>query len=258
MKISTVLIVQNEEDRLGAALESCHEFCDDIVVVDGGSHDGTRPLARDLGARVFVRDFEDFSTQRNFALSKARYDWVFSIDADERVSTELMHAIKTLKEEGPGNVSAFRINRKTWFLGRFIRFSGWYPSRHIRLFNRHKCHWVGRIHEKVAVNGNVKDLKGHLLHYSYRSIGDYIAKMNRYSTIQGQDLALSSKKGLFVRALFSSPLIFLRQCIWRAGILDGGPGLVIAAISAWGAALKYLKAWEIRRNSNRTNARFTH
>jgi len=248
MKISGVIITHNEEDRIEGALLSCREVCDEIVVIDSHSSDRTRDLALRYGARVILKEFEDYGRQKNFAASQAEFDWILNIDADERVSPELSRSISSLKRLGPGTSSGFRICIRTWYLGQWIRFSGWHPDPKIRVFDRRKGHWVGRIHEHLEVEGELGDLEGNILHYTYRDIGDHIALMNRYSTIMAQDLAESSKNGLLFRAFFSSPANFWGHWLLKGGILDGRAGFIISAISSWGAALKYFKAWEIRKN----------
>jgi glycosyltransferase involved in cell wall biosynthesis len=243
MKISAVIITFNEEDRLPDALESLRNVADEIVVVDSYSTDRTFAIAKLAGAVFYLNRFEDYGRQKNVAMQKATHDWILNLDADERVSPELEKTISELKENGPpANTAAFAIRRKTFYLGRWIRHSGWYPDQKVRLFQKSESSWQGRIHEKLAVNGAIATLPGTILHYTYRDISDHIRRLNRYSVFQAEDIIRQNKKFLLLRLLILPPVTFFRHYIWRLGFLDGFPGLVIATVSSWGTAMKYLKA----------------
>ena len=242
MKISAVIITFNEEDRLPDALTSLQGVADEIVVVDSFSTDGTPEIARKARAIFYQNRFDDYGQQKNFALQKAGYDWILNLDADERISPELKIAIMELKENPPQNVSAFAIKRKAYYLGRWIRHSGWYPDRKIRLFRKNTASWQGRIHEHLQVAGTVSPLPGHILHYTYRDISDQVRRLNRYSNFQAEEILRQKKRCLFLRLLLLPPLTFFRHYVWRLGFLDGFAGLVIATISSWGTAMKYFKA----------------
>jgi glycosyltransferase involved in cell wall biosynthesis len=251
MKISAVIITFNEEDRLPDALASLQGVADEIVVVDSYSTDRTLEIARNNQARTYQNRFIDYGQQKNFAMHKASHDWVLNLDADERVSPELKSAISELKEKGaPGTATAFVIKRKTFYLGRWIRHSGWYPDRKIRLFKKSTATWQGRIHEKLLVTGAVARLPGDILHFTYRDIGDHVRRLNRYSSYLAEEIIKQKKKLLFPRLLILPSVTFIRHYIWKLGFLDGFPGLVIALVSSWGTAMKYLKAVEIRRARN--------
>jgi len=250
MKISAVIITFNEEDRLPDALASLRGVADEIVVVDSYSTDQTAEIARQARAAVYQNRFEDYGQQKNFALQKAGNDWILNLDADERVSSELKDAIKELREkELPENVAAFAIKRKTFYLGRWIRHSGWYPDRKVRLFRKSGASWQGRIHEKLQVTGDIIPLSGAILHFTYRDIGDHVRRLNRYSAFQAEEIVRQNKKFLFLRLLVLPPVTFLRHYIWKLGLLDGFPGFVIATISSWGTVMKYFKAIAIKRSS---------
>lgn len=247
MKISAVLITYNEEDRLRDALQSCLSFADECVVVDGQSTDHTTDIAREMGARVISHPFKDFGSQKDFARKQAKYDWVLNLDADERVSPQLKDAILRLKNTPPPpQVRGYRIRRKTAYLGRWIGHSGWYPDRKIRLFARDQSHWEGHVHERLHVNGEIRNLPGHILHFTYRDIEDHVSRLNRYSSMQAEDLLKRGKRFLLFQALIKPPVTFLRFFFWKGGIRDGFPGLVIALVSSWATALKYLKARSLR------------
>lgn len=252
MKISVAIIAFNEADRIGDALESCRGVADEIVVVDSFSTDRTVEIARDHGARVCQHVFTDFGSQKNFALDEARYEWVFNLDADERLSGELREEILRLKTRGEEIAAAcFSIKRKTFYLGRWIRHSGWYPDRKVRLFKKEKSRWSGRVHEALRVDGEMGRLDGDILHYTYRDIDDHIKRMNRYSAMQAEDMVNRGKKCLYLRFLILPGVTFFRFYIWKLGIMDGLPGLVIALVSSWATAMKYMKAIAIKREGLR-------
>lgn len=250
MKISAVIITFNEEDRLPDALASLEGVADEIVVVDSYSTDRTLAIARAAQARVWQNRFEDYGRQKNFAMQKAGHEWILNLDADERVSPELKRAILDLKAAAaPAGTAAFAIKRKTFYLGRWIRHSGWYPDRKIRLFKKNAAAWQGRIHEKLLVDGAVARLGGDILHFTYRDIGDHVGRLNRYAGFQAEEIVRAGMRFLLPRLLILPPVTFLRFYVWKLGLLDGFPGLVIATISSWGTALKYLKAMALKRRS---------
>ena len=252
MKLSVVIITLNEEDRLEDALKSCTGIADEIVVVDSYSTDGTLEIAQKYKAKIYKNKFIDYGSQKNFALDKAENQWVLNLDADERVSETLEKEISQLKQK-PDNeidVDGFLIKRKTFYLGRWVKHSGWYPDRKLRLFRKDKSRWRGRIHEGLILQGKTKKIEGDILHYTYRNITDHINRLNRYSHMQAEDIARKKKKLLYLRVLLLPPITFIRFYLWKLGILDGLPGLVIALVSSWSTAMKYLKAIEIRRESS--------
>ena len=250
MKIAAVIITYNEEDRLPDALASLRQVADEIVVIDSFSTDRTVEIAQEAGARVVQNRFEDYGQQKNFAMAQAGCEWILNLDADERVSPELQRAIAAWKEgAAPLNAAAFAIKRKTFYLGRWIRHSGWYPDRKIRLFRKDAAAWHGRIHERLDVRGSVARLEGDILHFTYRDIGDHVRRLDRYSAFQAEEILRQEKKCLFLRLAILPPVTFLRHYAWKLGWLDGFPGLVIAIIQSWGTALKYLKAIALKRRA---------
>jgi glycosyltransferase involved in cell wall biosynthesis len=250
VKISVAVIAFNEADRIADALKSCRAVADECLVVDSGSTDQTAAIARNLGARVIQHPFQDYGSQKNIARRLCRHDWVLNLDADERISPELERALLNLKRNPPeAHISGFQIRRKTAYLGRWIGHGGWYPDRKLRLFRRDHAVWVGRVHERLELKGEVDTLPGHILHYTYRDLADHVSRLNRYSTLQAEDLVEKRKRFLLLNAFLRPPLTFMRCYLWRGGFRDGFPGLVIALISAWSTGLKYLKARSLRRPS---------
>ncbi len=246
-KLSVVIITLNEEDRLEDALKSCTGVADEIVVVDSYSTDKTCEIAEQYGAKIFKNTFVDYGSQKNIALDKASNQWVLNLDADERISDQLKKELTAFKTKTGIDVDGFRINRKTAYLGKWVTHSGWYPDRKLRLFKKNKSQWKGRIHEALILDGNTAHMPGDILHFTYRDITDHINRLNRYSQMQARDIVDKKKNLLYLRSLLLPPITFIRFYIWKLGVLDGLPGLVIALVSSWATAMKYLKAIELKR-----------
>jgi glycosyltransferase involved in cell wall biosynthesis len=251
MKLSAVIITLNEEDRIEDALKSVSGIADEIILVDSYSTDKTVEIAEKYGAGIFKNPFTDYGSQKNFALEKASFPWILNLDADERVSDSLKNEILELKQKEDRDIAAdgFLIKRKTAYMGRWITHSGWYPDRKLRIFRKDKSKWRGRIHEGLILGGNGKTAKmdGDILHFTYRNMSDHIDRLNRYSRMQAEDILRKNTKLLFLRAILLPPITFIRFYIWKMGILDGFPGFVIALVSSWATAMKYLKAIELKR-----------
>lgn len=246
-KLSVVIITLNEEDRIEAALQSVAGIADEVIVVDGYSTDNTCAIAEKFGAAIHRHEFLDFGSQKNFALKQAQHDWVLNLDADERVCPLLKEAILHFKQSADDSCAGYAINRKTFYLGRWIKHSGWYPDRKLRLFRKSKSRWSGRVHEALNLEGPTEHMPGDILHYTYRDITDHINRLNRYSHMQAQDMAAKGARLLFLRALLLPPVTFLRFFLWKAGFMDGFPGFIIALVSSWATAMKYLKTIALKK-----------
>jgi len=174
----------------------------------------------------------------------ARYDWILNIDADERISKELFSEIKDLKQTGVPLVGGYYIKRKTYYLGKWIRYCGWYPDKKLRLYQKEKARWHGRVHEHLNVDGEVSELRGEIEHFTYRDISDHIRRTNRYASIQADDLVNKSYWYLYSKMLLSPPLAFLKRLFLKQGFREGFPGFVIGSVASFGTAVKYMKALE--------------
>jgi glycosyltransferase involved in cell wall biosynthesis len=241
MKISATIITYNEERNLPRAIESLR-CCDEILVVDSGSTDRTVAIAERFGARVTEANWRGYAGQKNYASDQATHDWVLSIDADEALSEDLEAEIWQLKKNGP-TYDAYTLPRLAQYLGKWILYSGWYPDRKIRLFDRRKACWVGDyVHESVKVTGTVGALKGNLLHYTCGSLTEHLKTMDRYTTLAAEELA-ARKKPIGLRQLLLDPIwTFFKTYILQRGFLDGLEGLTIAYMAALYTFLKYAKA----------------
>mgnify|MGYP006290864179 CR=1 FL=1 len=242
--LSVIIIAKNEAHNIVDYVHSC-SFADEVIVLDSGSTDGTVELARQAGAQVYETDWPGFGPQKQRALTKARSDWVMSIDADERIEdllrNEILHTIKRPEAEG------YRMPRLSSFCGQFIYHSGWRPDRVLRLAKReHALFSDHLVHERMIVKGRIKDLKNDLIHHSYRDWADVMDKMDRYSTAGAQQLLNQQKPSLGLGAMvLHASWAFFRTYILRMGLLDGGMGFNLAIYNAQCTYYKYLKHREM-------------
>ena len=247
MKITATVITLNEEHNIADALESL-SWADEIVVVDAESQDETVGIARGFTDRIFVRPWPGYSQQKNFAAEQASYDWIFSLDADERISPELRESILQLKNHDGSDVAGFEMPRRTFYLGRRIKHSGWWPDHKVRLYDRRRASWRGAyVHESLEIHGRVKLIEGELLHYTVRDASEHHLRMDRYTTLAAEELYSKGKRASLGSLLVSPVLVFLRSYLLRLGLLDGIPGLAIARFAMHYEFLKNLKLWEMRK-----------
>lgn len=241
--LSVIVITKNEAANIGACLDSV-AFADEVVVIDDFSSDGTAEIAAQKGARVLSRAFDGFGPQKNFALSQARGDWVLSIDADERVTPDLAADIEAAIAH-PAN-AGYTVNRRTCFLGKFLKHGGWYPDRVLRLVRRDRARFSDDlVHERMSVGGKVGNLAHDMLHLSYPTIDAVLAKQRRYALLSAQVRRERGARGGLPAALARSLVAFLKHYILQRGLLDGGHGLVAAISKAQETFWRYLAAgWE--------------
>lgn len=246
--VSATLITYNEQANIEEALVSL-DWADEIVVVDSGSTDRTLEICRRFTDRIFHRDWTGFVDQKNFAVDKARHDWIFSLDADERPSPELRSEIRALSGRGFG-CKGYRIPRAAYFMGRWIRHGDWYPDLQLRLFDRRRARWQGgRVHESVKVAGAPGRLAGEIQHYTYRSLSDYLKRLESYSSLAAADYREKGKTSNGFKMAGNPIAAFIRAYLLKRGFLDGAPGLMVAAMGAVSVFFKYAKLFELQRAS---------
>lgn len=230
VSITGTIITHNEESHIAEAISSL-SCCDEVLVVDSHSTDRTREIAERCGARVVTRDWDGYSRQKNFAAEKAHHDWILSLDADERVSAELASEIAQWKKAPQG--AGGSMPRRAFYLGAWIRHSGWYPDRKLRLYDRRRGRWRGDyVHETLDVDGAVTPFTGDLLHFPYHSWDDHQQRIERYTKLAADAARKSGKRGNILRLLAAPPLTFMKAYLLKAGFLDGWRGLLIAAAGA--------------------------
>lgn len=240
-RLSAIIITQNEAGNIADCLDTL-AFCDERIVVDGGSTDRTVQIAQDKGARVVSHPFEGFGAQKEYARSLAAGDWVLSIDADERVSPALAREIGDAIA-GTGAI-AYELPRRSTFCGRPMNHSGWFPDYVLRLFRREAGLFSDDIvHERVICQGKVARLNEPLTHHPVLRIEDALSRMDRYSTAGAEQLLAKGRRVTFMSGIFHGLWTFFRTYILRAGILDGREGFLLAAANAEGTYYRYMKAW---------------
>jgi glycosyltransferase involved in cell wall biosynthesis len=246
-KISACIITLNEADRIEACLAAV-DFCDEIVVVDAHSSDATRTIAARLGARVIERDWPGYRSQKQFASDAATYDWVLSVDADERPTPALRAEIEALRAAGFSGASGWTIPRLTEYFGRFLRHGNAWPERQIRLYDRRAARWVGyEVHEKIAVDGPVGALREPLEHYAYRSLEDQLTKLDRYARLMAEQMYAAGRRAGLGQVLFNPAWRLLRGLFIKRGILDGWRGWLFHVAEAGYVRRKYLRLWALSR-----------
>jgi glycosyltransferase involved in cell wall biosynthesis len=240
-KLSAIIITKNEADNIRACLESVN-WADEIIVVDSGSSDDTVNICKELGAQVHTTaDWPGFGIQKNRALSHATCEWVFSLDADERVTPGLRSEIESALNDPHGH-DAFRVPRLSSFCGRYMRHSGWYPDYVTRLFQRGSARFSDDlVHESLIVNGSVGRLRQPLLHETFHDLEELLAKINQYSTAGARMLDEKNKTATLKKAVGHAIWAFLRTYIIRAGFLDGREGFMLAVSTAESTYYRYAK-----------------
>lgn len=248
IKISVCIIIKNESENLKRLLPRL-SFADEIVIVDSGSTDDSLEIAKTFQAKIFHREFDNYTNQKNHAKSLSRNEWVLALDADEIPSSELVEEIKLLTYDTIANVSGFSIPRKALYLGQWIKHSGWYPNRQIRLFQKSKGKFSGLyVHEKVQLEGNLGKLKNDLEHYTYKSISHHLQFIDKYSTLFALEKIKKGKRNGIFTALWRGAWKFFWMYVIRFGFLDGKAGVVIATLGMYYNFLKYLKVYEFSKN----------
>jgi len=243
--LSAVIITLNAALQLPECLASL-AFCDEILVVDSGSQDGTVALAQARGARVIQAEWRGFGPQKRYAVEQAAHDWVLCVDADERVGPELRAAIE--RALASSSHSAYRFPRRNRFLGRYLRHGEGYPDWSLRLFDRRCARWSDdAVHEKVVTDAAVGTLAGDLLHDSAETLDAYLAKQNRYTTLAAQQAFDSGRRAHAAQLLLSPLLRFVKFYFFRLGFLDGLPGLTHILIGCGNSFAKYAKMLDLQK-----------
>jgi glycosyltransferase involved in cell wall biosynthesis len=243
-KITAIIPTFNEEIHIEEAIQSV-SFADEIIIIDSFSTDATVKLAERHDVKVLQRVFDDFSSQKNFAISKASNEWIFILDSDERIEQSLKEEIvETLKKTT--NFVAFSIKRNFYFLGKRIKYSGWQRDSVVRLFSKSYCKYNGDlVHELIETKGKIGFLRNKINHYSYRDFEHYVAKLNRNSWLKAKKLHQDKKNVNPYNLLVKPPVRFLTHYVVRLGFLDGFEGFILASIQSYGVFMRYIKLWLI-------------
>lgn len=248
VKLSALVITKNEGENIGECLESL-SFVDEIIVVDSGSHDKTVEIAKRYTRNVFITEWKGYAGTKQFGMEKAKGDWILWLDADERIPSllaeEILHAISDKPL-----FSAFQMPRKAFFLGRWIKHSGWYPGFVTRLFQRTDAQFGDeRVHETLKLNGPVGTLQEPILHYTDKTIHHYFSKLNRYTSLAARDMQDRNRKVSLMGILIRPVFMFFKMFVLKAGCLDGIQGFLLAVFSAFYIFVKYTKLRELQTGS---------
>jgi glycosyltransferase involved in cell wall biosynthesis len=245
LKISVKINVYNEAANIAAACASA-AWAAEIVICDSASTDDTVEIARRYTDKIHQREFRGYKDKHEYSDSLTTGDWIFWLDADERITPELQASIEKLRERDPATLpDGFRIARRTYYLGRWIKHSGWYPDYQMRLYRKAASYWDGVApHETARVRGRVETLPGELLHYTKRSLSEHHHVMDSYTTLAAEHLHKRGKRVGGLTMLLASFVAFIRTYLLKQGFRDGMPGLIIAVSTAYSVFLKFAKVWE--------------
>ena len=250
MMISTVIVTLNEEKKLLNCLESVKDFSDEIVVVDLGSTDHTLEIAKKYQAKIFTHPRVDYvELVRNFAIAKAQGDWILVLDPDETVPQSLKNKLKDVISED--KYTAVNISRKNIFFGKWISHTNWWPDRHVRFFKKGKVKWEKRIHLYPKVEGQILELPAKedlaIEHFGYQTIGEFINRQNRYSSIEAQNLYNLVEKFSWGKLFWKPTREFLVRFIKHRGFLDGFYGFALTILMMVYQLQLMVKLWELKR-----------
>ena len=240
-KISAIIPTLNEEIHIAEAIKSV-SFADEIIVIDSFSEDKTIEIAEKLNVKIIKREFDDFSSQKNFAINQASHDWIYILDADERVTKEVKKEIVSAVKDPKGFVG-FYLRRTFYFSGKKVNYSGFQRDKVIRLFLKEHCKYSGLVHEKIISNGKIGFFKNKIDHFSYRNYDHYISKLNHYATIRAKELHDNGEKVNIYHVMVKPGARFFIHYFIRLGFLDGFTGFLVAKTQAYGVLTRYIKLW---------------
>jgi glycosyltransferase involved in cell wall biosynthesis len=245
-KVSAVIITYNEEGIIAKTLSRLW-WCDEIIVIDSGSTDRTVEICEGYGCPVYYRSFNGFGEQKRYGVSKARHDWILCIDADEILDDGLIEEIQTELNSSNSLPSAFEMRLNLVFMNKVFKYGKELNCTRIRLFNKQSGNWDGAVvHEKVVVDGDVKQLKGKILHYSYSSYSEFLKKIDLYSALGAKKLLQKRKKKSTLVIILGIPFNFFKYYILDRNFLNGFQGFSWSVLNSLYHFIKYLKLQELR------------
>ena len=242
--VSVYVLTTNNRRTIGQCLNSL-SWAEELVVVDSFSQDGTYEICKQYTSNIFQRKWTGHCDQYQYAADLTHLDWIMFVDADEEIPPELVEEIRTELNRVEKDLNGYFVYRRTYYLGRWIGYGGWYPDGEIRLYRKDKGRWEGGLHARLMVDGKVGVLKNQYLHYTYGDISDQIQTIDRYSSIAAADLFRSGKKFSLFKLLFHPPFRFLKEYLFKSGFRDGLPGFIIIVSTMFYVFIKYAKLWEL-------------
>ncbi len=245
-KLSVTLITFNESTKVERALKSIAPLADEIVVVDSFSTDKTEEICRKYTERFLQRAWPGYRDQKNFALNQVTHEWVLSVDADEVISPALLVELLDWKHSEKEH-SGYLMPRRTFFMGRWIYHTTWYPDWQLRLFRKSKASWVGgRVHESVRVVGSVQRMENVIDHYTYSDISEYLVQLQNFTNLSARDYFDQGRRAHLSNLVLNPAVEFTRNYFLCRGFLDGVAGLVVSCLAAVSVFFKFLKLWELQ------------
>lgn len=247
MIITGVILARNEQDNIKRSLDSL-SFCDEVIVIDDYSEDKTSEIAKKLGAKVYKRKLKgDFARQRNFALKKAKGNWVLYVDADERVSKALAFEISNVKYSISNEIQGFYILRRDFVWGRKLKFGETGSMKLLRFGRKDAGIWKRKVHEHWKINGNVGVLKNPLYHYPHPSVSKFVRKINIYANLHAKENDAEAKSAGILKTIFYPIVKFCRNYVIKLGFLDGTGGFVVSIMMSFHSFLSWSTLWLSKR-----------
>lgn len=243
--LSVCIITRNEERNLPRCLSSVAGLATEIVVVDSLSGDRTCEIAEEAGAVVRRQEFLGYERQKQMALDLATSEWILCLDADEWLDASLRDAIAKMLREPPSKITGYRVNRRPFYLGRWMSHGGWSPEWKLRLVRRGCGRWTGGDpHERLETTGATRRLPGTLCHFPHPDLSSQIATIDRYTSLTVANRAPATLPRVLFGILLEPPLVFLKEYVVLRGFLDGLRGFIAAAMASFHTFSKYAKHWE--------------
>jgi len=253
MKITANIITLNEQHNIEECINSLKDVCDEIIVVDSNSSDETVAIALSLGAKIVLQEYLGDGFQKNVVLKHAAFEWILSIDADERLDDEMRDSIKKVKE-ADSHPEAYSFKRKNYIGDRWIKYCGWYPDECIRLYNKNATKFKEVMGHSSVESKDVKLLDGNIIHYSYKNYHDLLNKTNRFSSRGAKMLLEKGKKANGFSPFLHFISAFFRKYFLQRGFMQGVDGLTISLTASINSYMKYAKLLEIQRGTNNSNS----
>ncbi|MEN8153316.1 MAG: glycosyltransferase family 2 protein [Acidobacteriota bacterium] len=246
-KLSVIIPCKDEEKNISFCIDSVLSIADEIIIADNGSTDKTLKIAEEYKCRIIEREYINSANFKNWAIPRAKYQWVLIVDSDERVTPELAGEIKSVLDQPEPEYDGYFIYRLNFIFGKPVRYSGWGTDKVLRLFKRDLSKYKEmRVHSEIVVSsGKVGKLKSKFEHYTYWSYKQIMEKYDRYTTWAAEDLRDKGVKPGFINLTFTPSWRFFRQYILQKGFLDGIPGLIVSGLSMYYVFLKYAKLWKM-------------
>lgn len=246
-KISALLITYNEYENLEKLLPKLC-FADEVIIVDSFSEDRSEELISQFPQVQFIqRKFDNFSSQRNYALSLAKNEWILFLDADEGLPEQLVEEVKNITSENESSHDAYYVYRKYHFMNKHLRYSGWQSDKVIRLFKKSKSQYKGYVHEQLIVQGTIGSLETRIEHYTYKSFDHYVYKLHQYADLKATELYNQGVSPGVFHYFLKPAYRFFNSYFLRLGFLDGYEGLINCITQSYGVFLRYVKLREMGR-----------